>query len=204
MPWIQNNNSAMPWIKTWIYQTHSVEQEHTWRPPSARHNIMSHLPNELLERIMRHCENPPKYDPHSRYYMRDLCAMARVCRVVNRAAIPVLYSGFKSFDSVEWDSHNLTDIRPALLLRTLLQKPELGRYFNIIELTEKYIGGHWIDPENRQNCGVDMSLFKKRTRVGRKAFGRLDAKVKMLCGLPIWRFPAGQRTSLFNRSEERV
>lgn len=159
---------------------------------------MSHLPNEVLEKIMRQCENALKYDPHSRYYMRDLCAMARVCRVINRATTPVLYSGFKSYHSVEWESHNLTDARPALLLRTLLEKPELGKYFNIIELTEKYIGSHWFDPENRQNCGVDMSLFKKRTRAGRKAFRRLNARVKMLCALPIWRFPAGQRTSPCN------
>lgn len=198
MPWIKKSNSAKPWITEWIYRTPTVKQEHTWRPPSARHNIMSHLPNELLERIMRHCENAPSYDPHSRYYMHDLCAMARVCRVINRAATPILYSGFKSYHTVEWDSHNLTDKRPALLLLTLLEKPELGNYFNIIELTEKYVSDCWIDPENRQNCGVDMRLFKKRTRAGRKAFDALGAKVKILCALPIWRFPAGQRTSCCN------
>ena len=147
---------------------------------------------------MRHCENEPSHDPHSLYYMRDLCAMARVCRVINRAATTVLYSGLKSYHSVEWDSHNLTDVRPALLLRTLLAKPEMGKCFNIIELTEKYIGGHWNDPENRQNCGVDMSLFQKRTRAGSKAFDRLNTKVRILCALPIWRFPAGQRTSRCN------
>ena len=195
MPWIQKNNSAKPWTLEWIYRTNSVEEEHTWHPPSLKDNIILSLPNELLERIMRHCENAPSHDPHSRYYMHDLCAMARVCRVFHRATTPILYSGFKSYHAVEWESHNLTDKRPALLLRTLLEKPELGRYFNIIELTEKYIGGHWIDPENRRNCGVDMSLFKKRTKAGRKAYDRLSAKVRMLCALPIWRFPAGQRTS---------
>ena len=90
--------------------------------------------------------------------MTVLLKLAPLSKVLNSVTIPHIYNTFSMGEDADHDRHFLEDTRTALLVRTLVGKPELGNVIKSLHLHEKHIEG-WDYDRNRGNEGVKISTW---------------------------------------------
>lgn len=130
---------------TWLKQSTDRGGRVLNREPAAGRTspVLDMLPTELLIQITDYLR-PPSLHEHTPREIRDLWTLSLTCKALNIISTPHLYSAF----SIE---HSAASLR--IFLRTLIERPQLVRHVQHIELWA------WEDFGHARPNTADLALF---------------------------------------------